>query len=124
MTQKKPKKGGPRWYPDYDKVEVAASLFPTDSEMAVLLECSRETIKRLKADTDDYNDAVSRGQDKRRIKLRRLQWKTAEEGNPTMMIFLGKQHLGQADKQEVTGKDGEALQQQTVIILPAKNATD
>jgi hypothetical protein len=29
--------------------------------------------------------------------LRRLQWKGAEAGNPTMLIWLGKQMLGQRD---------------------------
>jgi len=33
-----------------------------------------------------------------KIKLRQLQWKTAESGNPTMLIWLGKQMLGQTDK--------------------------
>lgn len=38
----------------------------------------------------------------RRIKLRDLQWKTAESGNATMQIWLGKQMLGQTDKIEST----------------------
>lgn len=29
--------------------------------------------------------------------LRRRQWKQAQEGNPTMLIWLGKQWLGQSD---------------------------
>ena len=31
-----------------------------------------------------------------------MQWKSAEDGNVTMQIWLGKQVLGQAEKQEVT----------------------
>ena len=30
-----------------------------------------------------------------------MQWKSAEKGNVTMQIWLGKQNLGQSDKQEV-----------------------
>jgi len=30
-----------------------------------------------------------------------MQWKSAEKGNVTMQIWLGKQILGQADKSEV-----------------------
>jgi hypothetical protein len=30
-----------------------------------------------------------------------MQWKTAEAGNPTMQIWMGKQYLGQQDKQAV-----------------------
>lgn len=32
--------------------------------------------------------------------LRRVQWKAAQEGNPTMLVWLGKQMLGQRDKSD------------------------
>ena len=35
-----------------------------------------------------------------KIRLRQLQWKAAESGNVSMLIWLGKQYLGQSDKQE------------------------
>lgn len=40
--------------------------------------------------------------------LRRMQWKAAEKGNPTMLIWLGKQMLGQRDKidSDYTSSDG------------------
>ena len=31
------------------------------------------------------------------MRLRQMQWKSAENGNVTMQIFLGKQVLGQSD---------------------------
>jgi hypothetical protein len=31
------------------------------------------------------------------MRLRQLQWQSAEKGNVTMQIFLGKQMLGQTD---------------------------
>ena len=33
-----------------------------------------------------------------KIKLRSWQWKSAEKGNATIQIWLGKQYLGQSDK--------------------------
>jgi len=33
-----------------------------------------------------------------KVSLRRMQWKSAEAGNPAMQIWLGKQYLGQRDK--------------------------
>ena len=44
--------------------------------------------------------------------LRRLQWKAAEAGNPTMLVWLGKQILGQRDKHDldVGGKDDQPLE--------------
>jgi len=47
-----------------------------------------------------------------RSSLRRAQWKAAQDGNPTMLIWLGKQMLGQRDKQEITGADGGPIRQQ------------
>jgi hypothetical protein len=40
-----------------------------------------------------------------------MQYTAANNGNPTMMIWLGKQYLGQKDKteSEITGKDGAPL---------------
>jgi hypothetical protein len=42
----------------------------------------------------------------RKIQLRSWQWKAAEKGNATLLIWLGKQYLGQAEKSEIkdTGK--------------------
>lgn len=44
--------------------------------------------------------------------LRRAQWKAAHEGNVTMQIWLGKQLLGQRDRQhvELTGAKGGPIQ--------------
>jgi len=41
--------------------------------------------------------------------LRAAQYKAAMEGNTTMLVWLGKQRLGQSDKNELTGKDGERI---------------
>lgn len=42
--------------------------------------------------------------------LRRAQWKSAQDGNVTAQIWLGKQMLGQRDKHEMSGPDGGAVQ--------------
>ena len=41
--------------------------------------------------------------------LRAAQDKAAREGNTTRLVWLGKQRLGQSDKNELTGKDGERI---------------
>jgi len=41
-----------------------------------------------------------------RASLRRMQFKAAEAGNSTMLIWLGKQYLGQSDKQDLTQTGG------------------
>ena len=40
-----------------------------------------------------------------KMRLRQLQWKSAENGNVTMQIFLGKNILGQQDKIETSELD-------------------
>jgi len=35
------------------------------------------------------------------------QFKAALNGNPTMLIWLGKQYLGQRDRPDITGPDGD-----------------
>ena len=43
-----------------------------------------------------------KGKDKGRMSLRRLQFEKAQTGNTTMLIWLGKQMLGQKDKIETS----------------------
>jgi hypothetical protein len=42
-----------------------------------------------------------------RISLRRSQFKLATAGNSTMLIWLGKQHLGQFNAKQVADNDQE-----------------
>lgn len=44
--------------------------------------------------------AIDIGYAKMRESLRRLQFKKAKEGNVGMLIWLGKQYLGQSERQE------------------------
>lgn len=59
-------------------------------------------INRHLADRYDcsYVQFVAQKRESWRVKLRNLQRRTAEKGNATMQIWLGKQDLGQAEKQE------------------------
>lgn len=53
-------------------------------------------------------EAFEEGKGHGRISLRRTQLKLAEK-NASMAIFLGKNLLGQSDRQEITGADGGAI---------------
>lgn len=59
-------------------------------------------------------DAIERGRREVKVSLRRKQLAEALDGNPTMLVWLGKQLLGQRDKQEVksevTGANGGPVQ--------------
>jgi hypothetical protein len=60
-----------------------------------------------------------KGMETGRASLRRLQYAAAQAGNPTMLIWLGKQVLGQRDKHDVetTGKDGAPIKTESTINI-------
>ena len=80
---------------DKDKVEQLASFGCTDTEIASFFGCSTDLIRKSSSEN------LTKGRDKGKIRLRQLQWQSAEKGNTAMLIWLGKQILGQTDKSEV-----------------------
>jgi len=97
----------PRKVVDYAKLDSLCQIQCTGEEAASVLGMSYELLnQKLKAEKGmgflEYF-AEKRGAGK--ASLRRRQFEMAKS-NPTMAIWLGKQYLGQADKQEITGRDG------------------
>jgi len=78
-------------------------LHCTLTEIAGFFDCSEDTIERwCKREfelsfAESYKTHSARGN----ISIRRNQFKMAEH-NPTMAIWLGKQWLGQTEKQEMS----------------------
>lgn len=70
-----------------------AKIHCTHKEMASILGISTDTLR------DRFSHLIEKGQDGGKRSLRRLQWEQAEKGNIQMLIWLGKQMLGQRDKQ-------------------------
>jgi hypothetical protein len=94
----KPKKtaGRPKKYNiDTKEVEKLASFGCTNTEIASFFGCSKSLL------TKNYSTNIAKGKEQGKINLRKWQWNAAEKGNVTMLIWLGKQVLGQAEKQEV-----------------------
>ena len=81
---------------DKTQVEKLASYGCTVREVANFFGCSEDLIKK------SYSQFMTKGKDKGKIRLRQMQWRSAEKGSVPMQIWLGKQVLGQADKQEIT----------------------
>ena len=84
---------------DTEQVEKLASFGCSNTEIASFFGCSKDLISK------SYSTNVSKGKDKGKIRLRQLLWKSAERGNVAMQIWLSKQYLGMADKQEITTTD-------------------
>jgi hypothetical protein len=96
---------------DFEKLCVMQS---TLSEIAGWFDCSVDTIERWckRVYKCTFADIYKQKSAKGKISLRRWQWKRAESGDKTMLIWLGKQHLGQQDKQEIehSGPDGGPIE--------------
>ena len=84
---------------DKEKVEQLASFGCTNTEIASFFGCSKDLISK------SYSTNITKGKDKGKIRLRQLMYKTAENGNVSMQIWLSKQYLGMSDKQEVVSKE-------------------
>ena len=77
-------------------VEKAAAIGCTDGEIAYLSGISAENFCRRRKEPE-LAAAIERGRDRGRASLGDLQWAVAKQGNPTMLIWLGKQLLNQSD---------------------------
>ena len=100
------------------KIEISQSIFEglchiqcTKEEIAATLRCDEDTINTWCKET--YKQTFSVVFDQKRkggwSSLRRKQWEVALSGDKTMLIWLGKQYLGQSDKQLVAETTKEEL---------------
>ncbi len=109
----KNKGGRPKIEIDLQQLEALAAINCTDEELAAILGVSTDTIGRRKQEEGSgFAEVYKRGRGKGKTSLRRLQWEAAKKGNITMMIWLGKQLLGQKDKGalEHSGPDGKPIE--------------
>jgi len=77
---------------DPEIVRNLAMIQCTMPEMAAVLDCSEDTLKRR------FAGIIKEGQNVGKSSLRRHMWKKVEGGNVVMMIWLSKQILGMRDK--------------------------
>lgn len=90
--------GRPRKEVDEDLVFELAVKGWTNKEIAAECGCSHDTIER------NYAAAIKAGHAVRNGKLRAKQVELALSGNATMLIWLGKNLLGQSEKFEIKGE--------------------
>ena len=96
-TKKKKSVGRPKKYNlDTNQVEQLAGVGCTDTEIASFFDIPRRTLER------NYDHYMTKGRESGKIRLRQYQWSAAKKGNVAMLIWLGKQILGQSDKQDIT----------------------
>jgi hypothetical protein len=83
------------------QLENLAQFGCTNLEIAQFFGCDESTIRK------GYSEILTKGRSQQKLRLRQLQWRSAESGNVTMQIWLGKQILGQAETPITT--DNEPL---------------
>lgn len=112
------KMGRPAKEINKDVFENLCRIQCTEEEIAGVFDCSIDTINRWckknygKTFADIYKSKSAAG----KMSLRRWQFDTAKRGNATMQIWLGRQYLGQADKQEIEQTENKEI---TINITPA-----
>lgn len=109
--------GRPKIEIDKKMFENLCAIHCTEVEIADIFECSIDTVnnwcKRTYGQT--FSDTYKRKSAKGKASLRRLQWKSAECGNVSMQIWLGKQMLNQSDRVETDAPDTNI----SINVLPA-----
>ena len=80
---------------DPKQVELLAGCGCTNEEIAAKLGCSSDTLTRR------YAVALVTGKSNGRASLRGKQFELAMKGNPAMLVWLGKNMLGQKDRSAI-----------------------
>jgi len=73
----------------------------TYSEIASGLGISVATLDRRRKEDPSIDEIIKKGYEAGKRSIRRIQYEKAMKGNITMLIWLGKQWLGQTDKQDL-----------------------
>ena len=115
MAVRKKKRGRPVIEIDMVRVEALASIGATQQEIASDLGVDLRTLQRKR----DFAAVYKRGMDKGCLSLRHKQFNLAKAGDKTMLVWLGKQLLGQSDKREI--KADMTHRSTTELIEAARN---
>ena len=116
------KNGRPRKVIDGDMVENLSMIGCTLDEIGHVVGCSRDTLERR------FAAKIDKGKNECKTRLRKAQMTKALAGNVPLLIFLGKQMLGQSDRidqhNEHTGPDGGPLKTEANMVQVVLAGTD
>lgn len=82
---------------DLEELEKLAAMHATVEEIAAWFDMTPRNWLARYGNQERIKEIIERGRGKGRISLRRTQMQVALKGHPTMLIWLGKQLLGQKD---------------------------
>lgn len=120
MAEQKKKMGRPPIPIDWKKVETLCQIQCTQEEIVSVMEISLDTLcyqsKKLFGTT--FAEVYKKWREGGKCSIRRAQYKKALEGNPAMLIWMGKQVLGQREQLEFSGANPIALAYDPNNVLP------
>ena len=99
-----------------EEISRVALLSPTMEEMAFVFDVPISYMERQMM-REEVIEALEKGRGGRKLSLKRAQWKAAMSGNTAMLIWLGKNDLGQSDK---GGEGDDAAELATKITIALK----
>jgi len=110
MAKTKKKIGRPLIKVDKETFEKLCGLHCTLIEISGFMGCSDETIERWckREYGKPFAEVNKLKRGKGAVSLRRKQFEVAMNGNPTLLIWLGKQYLDQSDKNELNANISHA----------------
>ena len=112
---------------DYKTLKELCAIHCTGEECAAILGVDYDTLNRaLKRDKHGgFTDYFKKYSADGKKSLRRRQVEVALDGSVPMLIWLGKQHLGQADKQEQTVDLKADVKQKSISVeMTPEQATE
>ena len=98
---------------DANLIETLAKVGCTNESIAIQVGCSVDTLTRR------YADVLTKGRENMKTSLRIWQLKAAENGNAALLIWLGKQLLGQRDNIDVEA----TVKDNTIVLAYAKDGS-
>ena len=109
----------------YEVLQGLCYIQATVEEIEDVLNIDRKTLYRLcveyykdeEGNPMQFSTVYKKYSANGKISLRRMQFRSAENGNVPMQIWLGKQYLGQRDKQET--EQTNTKQPITINVVPA-----
>jgi hypothetical protein len=120
MSEEQTKMGRPRKEMDWNLLDSCCEILCTEEECAALQDMSVDTMfRRIKEEkgitfAEYYKQKSAAG----KMSLRRKQFTAAMEGDKTLMVWLGKNWLGQTDKTETEHKELPPLTINVVDATP------
>lgn len=104
---------------DPEIVRELASIQCTMGEIAAVVRCSVDTLER------NFAEIIKSGREVGKESLRRAQWKKAvQEGNPALLIWLGRFYLQQREEMTFNSTEPEvrALLEKWNVVATKKSS--